>query len=801
MANAIMAKKDFESERRKMILLQSDGTRPDRQEKATTSTAEPVLKPLRIPRRPRWQAFKSKEELHEAEMQNYLQWRRDLAKIEQDETKLSVTPFEKNLAMWKQLWRVIDRSDVVVQIVDARAPLMFWCPDLVEYVGEVNPNKKNLLLLNKADLLTEERRIAWGRYLNSHGVDFLFFSAKAAQDELDAEHKAQHGGLVSAFEEALIATEKLAREEDPREAALASDVAAMAEVLGDPIIDDDDGDEGSTGGGSVSSLGPVAADDVGAAGAEPDEAVDRDGSAEEAAEAPGMPSEADLPIEPEPPRHTIKTGPIESEEDLIDRCRVLTRSEIMDFIVAEYHDLVNVDTGVRAALPPKPKPAERAAPVPEVMNPLRPAAGDAAEAAAGEAAESAGVGVPEDEPEAEEEVRPVVVGMVGYPNVGKSSTINALLGVTAASHGISRVAVAATPGKTKHFQTLSLTDRITLCDCPGLVFPSFVSTREEMVVNGVLPIDQLREHRSPISLICRRIPREVLESTYTMKLPKPRMDEPRDRPPTAIELLDTFCRHRGIMANTHAGGDHSRAARMLLKDYVRGKLLYCHPPPVGRTPESVANAPSSKASGGAGGTVTRARRVPKKDLGGGAMNVLADPQTRKQKTIVAAAADTMYEAPPVASEPEAVAVPVEGAIEHKAGEEVDAAGATAAEEAGVEDAGATLEPDVAIDDIELDDADLAMLGVLPDQARARDGGTARGKAWRARNREKRNRRPRRKGDRPSDPYGVMHDPLVAGLVAESGPASLAAKQRRGAAIAPETFTRHTARGAAPEAAE
>jgi len=40
---------------------------------------------------------------------------------------------------------------------------------------------------------------------------------------------------------------------------------------------------------------------------------------------------------------------------------------------------------------------------------------------------------------------PVVIGMVGYPNVGKSSTINALI------HG-KKVPVSATPGRTKHFQ-------------------------------------------------------------------------------------------------------------------------------------------------------------------------------------------------------------------------------------------------------------------------------------------------------------------------------------------------------------
>ena len=76
------------------------------------------------------------------------------------------------------------------------------------------------------------------------------------------------------------------------------------------------------------------------------------------------------------------------------------------------------------------------------------------------------------------------IGMVGYPNVGKSSVINVLC-------GSKKVGVAAMPGKTKHFQTLLISNKICLCDCPGLVFPSFAQNRAEMVVCGVLPIDQL----------------------------------------------------------------------------------------------------------------------------------------------------------------------------------------------------------------------------------------------------------------------------------------------------------------------
>lgn len=51
--------------------------------------------------------------------------------------------------------------------------------------------------------------------------------------------------------------------------------------------------------------------------------------------------------------------------------------------------------------------------------------------------------------------RQLVVGMVGYPNVGKSSTINKLV-------GSKKVSVSATPGKTRHFQTIHIDSQV-LC--------------------------------------------------------------------------------------------------------------------------------------------------------------------------------------------------------------------------------------------------------------------------------------------------------------------------------------------------
>lgn len=42
---------------------------------------------------------------------------------------------------------------MIVQIVDGRDVLFFRSEDLEEYVKEVNPNKRSLLLVNKSDLV------------------------------------------------------------------------------------------------------------------------------------------------------------------------------------------------------------------------------------------------------------------------------------------------------------------------------------------------------------------------------------------------------------------------------------------------------------------------------------------------------------------------------------------------------------------------------------------------------------------------------------------------------------------------
>ena len=67
-----------------------------------------------------------------------------------------------------------------------------------------------------------------------------------------------------------------------------------------------------------------------------------------------------------------------------------------------------------------------------------------------------------------------------------------------------------------------------LCDCPGLVFPQFATTKAELVCDGVLPIDQLREYTAPVELVVRRIRPEILEMMYGLRIRRKSEDEGGD---------------------------------------------------------------------------------------------------------------------------------------------------------------------------------------------------------------------------------------------------------------------------------
>lgn len=406
---------------------------------------------LRIPRRPKWTKETTPEELRARENQSFLEWRRDLAVLQEQES-LVITPYEKNLEFWRQLWRVIERSDVVVQILDSRNPLLFRCEDLEKYVKEVDENKQNVLLLNKADFLNDEQRRVWAEYFDKQNMQIAFFSA------LEPE------------------TENANAESDDE----SSDEVSESE---DDSSEDSDNEEKQP-----------TVDEI----------------KEKAAEIERNLNEAEKLLEQVSFKNVEEVSSDRESHEIKNNSKILTRQELIDFFKA----------------------------------------------------------IRENHPSAKETI---TIGLTGYPNVGKSSTINAILQEK-------KVSVSATPGKTKHFQTLFLDKELVLCDCCGLVLPSFCFTKAEMILNGILPIDQMRDHVPAMNTLCTLIPRHVLEETYGILITKPQEGEDSNRPPHSEELLLAYGYNRGFMT-ANGQPDQSRSARRVLKDFVNGKLLFCTAPP------------------------------------------------------------------------------------------------------------------------------------------------------------------------------------------------------------------------------
>lgn len=83
--------------------------------------------------------------------------------------------------------------------------------------------------------------------------------------------------------------------------------------------------------------------------------------------------------------------------------------------------------------------------------------------------------------------------------------------------------------------------QLTLCDCPGLVMPSFALSRSEMILNGILSIDHIRDYISPISLLLTRIPVHVFEDAYSVML----NEGAREKSLNARDLLTAIAFIRG----------------------------------------------------------------------------------------------------------------------------------------------------------------------------------------------------------------------------------------------------------------
>ncbi|XP_051262171.1 guanine nucleotide-binding protein-like 1 [Dicentrarchus labrax] len=172
----------------------------------------------------------------------------------------------------------------------------------------------------------------------------------------------------------------------------------------------------------------------------------------------------------------------------------------------------------------------------------------------------------------------LTLGCIGFPNVGKSSVINSLVGKKV-------VSVSRTPGHTKYFQTYYLTQTVKLCDCPGLVFPSRVD-KQLQILAGIYPVSQLQEPYSSVGYLCERT---SFLSVLKLKHPSLLENKPHQENQGSEELSWTAwdvceCKpilsdRRGYKTAKAARNDVYRAANSLLRLAIDGRLCLCLRPP------------------------------------------------------------------------------------------------------------------------------------------------------------------------------------------------------------------------------
>ncbi|KAJ1888508.1 hypothetical protein LPJ81_006305, partial [Coemansia sp. IMI 209127] len=400
-----------------------------------------------IPVRPTWKYGESREAVEAREAAYFAEWTKRL----QEHTTDAVSLYEKNVEVWRQLWRVVEISDILLLVVDIRHPVLHFPPSLYRYITETT-GKPLVVVFNKTDLVAPDTVKAWMHY----------FRAKFPSVALTTFCCYRNDKTVL-LNDLNVAHMKLRKKRPRKRVYDSSQVGGLFEAcrsVCDPQkLDLVDWDE-------LIAKYAAESDD------------DDDNNERDAAESDN-----------------------ESEDEAAD-----------DAVESKIED------------------------------------GGHGEVVSG---------------------KYVTIGLVGHPNVGKSTVINSIMNRTV-------VSTSRTPGHTKHFQTIHVTPTLRLCDCPGLVFPCVVS-RPLQVLAGLYNIAQVQEPYTSVLYLAERVP---LEKVLALKPPEEDVSpyQPEYKW-SAWAICEAFAIDRGFYTSKAARPDVYRAALHMLRWELDGRILLSFKPP------------------------------------------------------------------------------------------------------------------------------------------------------------------------------------------------------------------------------
>ncbi|BEI88039.1 uncharacterized protein CcaverHIS019_0107570 [Cutaneotrichosporon cavernicola] len=442
---------------------------------------------LSVPARPKFRYGQTKKEVERNEEGVFRKWlastRAEVTEwmetsLEEGGEPRSPSWFETNLEVWRQLWRVVESSSILLLLIDSRAPPLHCPPSLRTYLRALKPRKEFVLVLTKADLVDSAALEGWRAWLKdwwggeaqvvsvtSYDLGLMYADKRRHRPAIPS---ASRKALVDALREAhgrLLAPPEWARTDEKKLAVWRPSVRS--------VVDWD-----------VLAAGP----------APPARGNGRRGTPREGSE----------------PEDAVEEEGEEEEEE-------------------EEHDKET-----------------------------------------------------DERPTRDPEVEPLTIGLIGQPNVGKSSLLNALLGTN-------RVRASKTPGKTKHFQTIFWASKqVKIVDCPGLVCPS-PAPMELQAMAGILPISQIPSLPACTAFVARHMPLEDI-----FRVPRPKQEDdidlrtwrgPRPTTPkknagwTAGEIMDARALDRGFLTAKGGRPDANRAANGMLRSVADGRVRWGFYPP------------------------------------------------------------------------------------------------------------------------------------------------------------------------------------------------------------------------------
>ncbi len=153
--------------------------------------------------------------------------------------------------------------------------------------------------------------------------------------------------------------------------------------------------------------------------------------------------------------------------------------------------------------------------------------------------------------------RPVRAMVVGIPNVGKSTLINALAGKACTKTGNK-------PGVTKGKQWIRLNKNVELLDTPGILWPKFESQRVGLRLAFIGSINDeildTQELASELVVRLRNIKPGILHARYSI-----------EEDGTGYEVLEKIAEARHCLLKGNQK-DTAKAAAILLDEFRNGKL-------------------------------------------------------------------------------------------------------------------------------------------------------------------------------------------------------------------------------------